>query len=565
MRTPEAPYAIPPQFADPEAAALHASQGAPQEIAHPAAEPFWDPNAYPNPQYATPAAEAPAVEPFWDPNAAYAQPKTEATPATTTELPADVASQEGIPAAEARPKVSKAGKFMGKVLLKLGFNKKGATEEVSPFAPQPPTERVFTFMNPGPPLPESVLANNPFLLANQKPDIITSLPGSTPETPEPKAAPEIITSVPWATAEASVATPAPEVITNVPAFEVPRPKPVEASEAKAAARLMESQGFVRKAPTLDEQLHDTSRTNVFRWEASQRMLHKSEADPSKLFGMTEQEGMVQLASFLDTYIAYETVDDAPNPYLMNQARSIRENLTFIGEKEYAEAVAGLAEVWKGFLDADPKRQMCVTAEIAKAYQGDDQRKSDAYLFDRIMEHFSDEELEKYAGRLVKSPEELTADAGDVRVVILDDWSISGSQATRVFEKFNTEPWFAEYSKSIEINLLTSIKSRIENGLQSTYGGKTTNVPVRSYFVSHDAPDAMYGSHTSGTHSSVDYDFENTINSIMLKLQTEVAEDHGQQRADQVNMPPLTNIDRPYRRTKPAFIANEKGHIIRNRE
>lgn len=515
---------------------------------------------------------SPPAESLWNysdsyPDAAAEDPIAPQAPGTgepsrgpTAELPSAAAGQDILPVAEAQPKVSKAGKFMGKVLLKLGFNK-GTEDVASPFAPQAPTEPVYTFMNPGTPLPEAVLANNPFLLASQKPDVITSV---TTGTPEPKVAPEIITSVPWATAEVSEPTPAPELITQVPAFEVPRPKPAEAIDAKVAAKLMESQGFVRKAPTFDEQLRDTSRTNMFRWEASKRTLHKEEADTSKLIGMTEQEGMIQLASFLDTYTAYEKVDDAPNPHLMRQARSIRENLTFIGEKEYSEAVAGLAEMWKGFLDGDPKRQMCVTADIAKAYQGDNQRKSDAYLFDRIMEHFSDEELEEYAGRLVKSPEELTAGAEDVRVVILDDWSISGSQASRVFEKFKDEPWFAAYSKSIEINLLTSIKSRIEHGLSTGYSGGTS-VPVRSYFVSHDAPDSGYGSHTTGTHSSVDFDFEDTINSIMHKLQSEVEEDHGQQRADQVIMPPLTNIDRPYRRTKPAFVADEKGHIRRNRE
>lgn len=518
------------QVANTEAAALYDSQIAAQEPASAAVEPFWDPNAVsaqPANTYVAPGSQEPLS----------------ASDKPASELPGAASASDVRRRPEDSPKVSKIGKIMGKLALKFG-SKKGTKDAASRFAPAVEAQPTSTFMNTGSPLPESALTNNPFLLPGTESEIITSVPWTTPEAPETK--------------------PAAEIITQVPTFEVPKPKQAEAVDSKEAARLMETRRFVRSAPRFDEQLGDSSRTNIFRWEASGRTLLKQEADPSKVFDMTEQEGMIHLAGFLDTYLAYEKLDDMPDPHLMKQARSIRENLTFIGEKEYTEAVAGLAEMWKGFLDGDPKRQMCVTAEIAKAYQGDNQRKSDAYLFDRIMEHFTDDELEKYAGRLVKSPDELTAGAEDVRVVILDDWSISGSQASRVFEKFKDEPWFAAYSKSIEINLLTSIKSRIENGLSASYGGGT-RVPVRSYFVSHDAPDSSYGSHTTGTHSSVDFDFENTINLILAKLRSEVAEDHGQARAEEVNMPPLTNIDRPYRRTKPAFVADEKGHIIRNRE
>ena len=89
------------------------------------------------------------------------------------------------------------------------------------------------------------------------------------------------------------------------------------------------------------------------------------------------------------------------------AQFMRENLTFIGEKEYKEAVAGIAANWKALLEADAKLQICVIAgEIAKSKnsQGkmiyDNQIKSDEYLLDNILANFTEEDWEKYGGRIL---------------------------------------------------------------------------------------------------------------------------------------------------------------------
>lgn len=57
--------------------------------------------------------------------------------------------------------------------------------------------------------------------------------------------------------------------------------------------------------------------------------------------MTEHKGLVQLHSFL-----HNVASDHPNANVAEQAQSMLDNLTFIGEKEYDEATAYIADVWR---------------------------------------------------------------------------------------------------------------------------------------------------------------------------------------------------------------------------
>ena len=119
--------------------------------------------------------------------------------------------------------------------------------------------------------------------------------------------------------------------------------------------------------------------------------------------MTEHEALAEFAGFSTRYIEYEDRDDHPNKILLQEAESMRENLTFIGEKEYAEATAGTAQSGKIILTATQatavrhhKNRRCVPEVIM-------QRKSDVYLFERVLSHFVMKNWRKYTDACCKIP------------------------------------------------------------------------------------------------------------------------------------------------------------------
>ena len=88
-----------------------------------------------------------------------------------------------------------------------------------------------------------------------------------------------------------------------------------------------------------------------------------------------------------------------NISLAADAWYMRENLTFIGEKEYKEAAAGIAASWLATLEADDDLHIyAVAGEIAKLKKAtyNNQIKSDEYLLDNILANFTEEDWEKYA-------------------------------------------------------------------------------------------------------------------------------------------------------------------------
>lgn len=282
---------------------------------------------------------------------------------------------------------------------------------------------------------------------------------------------------------------------------------------------------VRRAPRLQDQLTDDTRTNEIRCRKNYDVgtYTMSEIDMLRQFDGQAKKAITELeqvAGYVDNL------------------KSLHNNLTFIGDKEYQEAVVAIASYWKHLLDTDPELQILVYTGVSAEKE---LVKSDQYMFDKILAHFSDDELEKYGGRLVQ--DELlvrNADPQHLKVVLLDDWTISGSQLRSAASNYLYK--YQRFEKCVEVQLIAASKERIALGLEGVhfmkYGidNKDIPVPVRAYYLAHDAPlvqetDAK-GVHITGAHSSVDYGFENVITSYKASLgKSEV---------------PLTKIVRAYR-------------------
>ncbi len=313
----------------------------------------------------------------------------------------------------------------------------------------------------------------------------------------------------------------------------------------------EIDNFVRLAPIFSEQMKDETRNNTFRYVKGESMAWGNDPIPGQeIVEMTEKEGMVGLYGFLESMLHAAANDNSPQAVdLKTRALALQERLTFIGEKEYIEAAKGIGDYWKSFLDADANNQLCVLTKIGErsVYRG--KRKSDNYLFERIISTFSPEELEKYSGRIVAELDDIKEDPANTKVVMLDDWTISGAQIQDTYQAIKKSARFKSFADSVEVNLIAASGERISKGMnvaESNGWNKADAImlPVKAYFKAHNAQETSrhrsHKAHMTGTHSSVDFDFEDTIDELMRYMRA------SKKSTAIVYAPPLTNIVRTYR-------------------
>lgn len=324
---------------------------------------------------------------------------------------------------------------------------------------------------------------------------------------------------------------------------------VELHEEQAIVDRFEQQGFVKEAPQFTDQVADTNRTNNFEYIPD--VASTAGRDPwidEPTESMSEHEGLQSLDDFLKKQAA-EPLWSAAAPFaesedLSKVAAELRHKLTFIGEKEYAEGVDGLHTLWKSYLDANPDLQIYLPAEIS-AYEK--QRKSDAYLIDRVMRTFTPEEHDAYQGRIVTDLSQLTASPENTKIILAEDWTMSGQQLAK--SAYGVLHQLGErYRPSIEIDLIAASEDRLREGLITGYDqvtGKDETLPVKAYFKARTVQlESQFfqdnNAPITGTHSSGDYGFELPIEAMVQAQQAQGKE---------VAMPPLTNVVRTYRNSE----------------
>ena len=247
---------------------------------------------------------------------------------------------------------------------------------------------------------------------------------------------------------------------------------------------------------------------------------------------------------------------------------MRENLTFIGEKEYKEAAAGVAASWIASLEADDDlRIYAVAGEIAKlknvigkvAYKN--QIKSDEYLLNNILANFTEGDWEKYGDKIIVDRDDIAKIPKEhLRVVLLDDWAISGLQLSIVYSSLSRQ--YPELKDSIEAQLIVASEERIKHGLAASWLRDSEDIPVKAYFLAHDSIEAEHGTHITGYHSAVDFDFEVTIKNMVGAARELLGAD-----GKDIHMPPGTNIVRPYRKdgaTRDSLVNIERARQCRRR-
>jgi hypothetical protein len=268
-----------------------------------------------------------------------------------------------------------------------------------------------------------------------------------------------------------------------------------------------------KIPAVAEQLQDGARDTI--------LTYTDETHP-EASTIDERAALTQLDDFLDNYI-----QNGSDERLLNEAESLRGSLNFMGEKELSSASAATAKDWQEYLDGDENRQILVIAGASDA--APETAKSDAYVFERILEHMDADEktLEKYQGRLITDRDQLTGNADAARVVILDDWSISGEQLGKSYAAFVAEDPSSPYKQQLEVNLLVADPEMIKDGFFPRQYDESVKpdqiLPVQAHFAAKPRlkpvtpGDHVIAMHISGTHSVTDFGFSNTIESMANEL------------------------------------------------
>lgn len=311
---------------------------------------------------------------------------------------------------------------------------------------------------------------------------------------------------------------------------------------------LEVQRVVKRAPDIADIADDPTRTNrITQYVAPYAVVSAAPAAVKRTLPVaytSEQKAVTGLLGFLEQA---KTLGTHGGTDLGARAQDMQKRLTFIGEREWHEATEGIASYWKDWLRQDPGRQLCVltgATEHSTQEQSAQEVKSNRFLLDSILGYFSDRELAEFAPRLTTDTESLLSTSpAQTKIVLLDDWMISGNQLASSYR------WVARhipsrYHAAIEIQVVTSPKDRIERGKSLTVDGRRVKVPLRSYFLSHQAgmPTSYavegHTAYETGAHATVDFDFDADIDRMRRKLQEETHEP--------IAMPLTTNIRRDYK-------------------
>lgn len=323
------------------------------------------------------------------------------------------------------------------------------------------------------------------------------------------------------------------------------------SAEKVAAQRFETQGFVRPSIDLADQILDVSRTNVLTTGRYETPLVSNLGIEKKESSKTEQEALIGLHEFLKTAGQNPDVVGEENTAI---AASMVDSLAFIGKEELDEASAGFAEYFKKQLDDDENLQIITYVGFQSGGVARDgkSRKSDGYILEKVVAHFSDDEIQRYGDRFTTDIQD-ASDAYRTKVVMLDDWAVSGTQLRQADSdlRYSLEK---DRIDETEACLVVASEDRIKNGL-TTYGDKP--LKIKAYFkskdpkVKSDMASALtvegdsYPGYVTGAHSSSDFNFDRRI-AHMVASATEAKEAGVEVPEVLLSMPGGTMIDRPYR-------------------
>jgi|GEM_PF-6560243 len=330
---------------------------------------------------------------------------------------------------------------------------------------------------------------------------------------------------------------------------------VDAEDREIAWRL-EIDHVVKNAPYLKDQVGDVTRINSVDFVEGMQQglgtLAHTKQEEESIAHVSEYEALNNLWEFL----AEAQDDTALDTRLRGLIQGIKNEISFIGEKELEDAARGLALYWKDRMDKNPRKPLVILPidqDLSpNGFNGEGaMTKSSTYLLDKVLGYFSDADIQKYHKQLRFGFEGMGRSAlKNARVIILDDWSLSGRQLkgarSRLIEQY---PQLG--LGGLEINLVAASQELIHIGLEGDGDGfhaslphDAPRTPVRAYYMTRSPESFTHtspGGFVTGAHSATDYALENVLGAVVNR--------HAEDEPPTIlsTMPPLTNIVRPYRK------------------
>ncbi len=302
--------------------------------------------------------------------------------------------------------------------------------------------------------------------------------------------------------------------------------------------------FVKDGPTLQSVLHgEVDRNNLvssFTRDAEYRKVERI---------FTEREGLENLDTFLQSVC--DTAAEQGDDKILSLANALREKLVFIGEWELQEAIDGFA-----------RRAMDMAKSGKNVYLFCPTFRSEQYITIRILERIHEltvlePDLRRHI-RLSKNQYEIAQEVlknpNQSTVIIPDDFAVSGSRiqgfAQEMIKGFlKAEISLEKAAPFIEIFLVAANK---KHAGKFCVRQEDVSAPLRAFchFGIPNTPEVFTQTAVTGSHSSVDYGFENPIEELHVFMQ---------QCGKRIQLPLLHTIKRPYEYSmeKPGTYANRE--------
>lgn len=256
---------------------------------------------------------------------------------------------------------------------------------------------------------------------------------------------------------------------------------------------------------------------------STRMAHLRGTLPAD----TPQASMSEGAAIVEAidYLAEAEATLTNDPDLQELARYTRENISFISTKALNSAASGLAGLWQNFLDQDKRHRIVVPTRVLDA----ENRKSGDYLYEKITGHLESAGGEQYTSRLSTTMADIRRFSREAftKIVLLDDYSISGTQLTAMYSRISSHRGFSR--AHTEAHLVAASNEQLNN---HRIAGQS--LPVYGYYAVRECG-YRDGPLITGAHSAADFGFVDTIERIAGAL------DPAKERP----LPALANIVKPY--------------------
>lgn len=270
---------------------------------------------------------------------------------------------------------------------------------------------------------------------------------------------------------------------------------------------METLGFFKDAPRVLDMVGQDRDYELHQQPKNYGYIRGLEIGPDRS-AFTEATALSNLTGVIDQLV--ESVPEKDR----EQAEYFRENMTYLGEAEFSEAAKGLAGYIMAFISENPGKVVSLPVPENRW------EKSEGLVQKAVMQEL-EQLLGENAGDFVRgnlTSEELQAlKAGDVQFFVLDDWSVSQSTMKGRIQNLQNQgvtygertPCVAEDNSNVEILLMAIRDDQLDDGVLRDFNGAP--VAWKGYYR---APKPFGSVHSgpvpTGSHSSVDYGFEETI-------------------------------------------------------